>query len=159
MNENKRGIATNLKALDAHVFKPEEYEDIPELTDEELVRADLHEGGKLIRRGRPPSETRKQPVKIRLDRDLVAALRASGPGWQTRINTLLREAVLGARGVVRNTLVRKLKRELLGAKGVGIKRKLKRGLAKSEEMRATAKRRKDAARQHTKKAHLKKARA
>jgi hypothetical protein len=62
-------------------------------------------------------------------------------------------------GVDHNTLVRKLERELLGAKGVGIKRKLKRGLAKSEEMRATAKRRKNAARQPSKKAHLKKARA
>ena len=59
----------------------------------------LHEGGKLIRRGRPPSQTRKQPVKIRLDPDLVAALRASGPGWQTRLNALLRKAVLGAKGV------------------------------------------------------------
>jgi uncharacterized protein (DUF4415 family) len=120
MSENKRGIATNLKALDAHVIKPEEYEDIPELTDEELARADLHEGGKLIRRGRPPSETRKQPVKIRLDPDLVAALRASGPGWQTRINELLRDVLRakGVRGVRATLLARELRRELLGAKGV-----------------------------------------
>jgi uncharacterized protein (DUF4415 family) len=148
----------NLKALDAHVVRPDEYVDAPELTAEQLADADLHEGGRLIRRGRPPSETRKQPVKIRLDPDLMAALRASGPGWQTRINAVLRKAVFGARGVVRNTLVRKLKREI-GAKGLGIKHKLKRGLAKSEDMRATAKRRKTAARQRPEKAHLKKARA
>jgi uncharacterized protein (DUF4415 family) len=159
MSESKRGIATDLKALDAHVVRPDEYVDAPELTAEQLADADLHEGGRLIRRGRPPSETRKQPVKIRLDPDLVAALRASGPGWQTRLNALLRKAVLGARGVVRNIPVRKLKRELLGAKGVGINRKLKRVLAKSEEMRATAKRRKNAARPSPKKAHLKKAKA
>jgi uncharacterized protein (DUF4415 family) len=97
MTESKRGIATNLKALDAHVIKPEEYEDIPEWTDEELARADLHEGAKLIRRGRgrPPSPVRKAEVKIRLDRDLVDELRASGRGWQTRLNATVREIVFG----------------------------------------------------------------
>jgi uncharacterized protein (DUF4415 family) len=132
MSENKRGIATDLKALDAHVVKPQEYEDVPELTDEQLAKA-------VVRRGRPPSEIRKQPVKIRLDPDLVASLRASGPGWQTRLNALLRKAVLGAKGVRISLLVRELK-------GV-------------QKMRATAKRRKDEARQRPKKAHLKKARA
>jgi hypothetical protein len=34
-----------------------EYVDAPELTDEQLAEADLREGDKLIRRGRPPSET------------------------------------------------------------------------------------------------------
>ena len=102
MTENKRGIATDLRKLDAHVIKPEEYEDAPELTNAQLAEADLHEGGKLIRRGRPPSpETRKQSVKIRLDPDVVAALRASGPGWQTRLNAWLRKAVLKAETVLK----------------------------------------------------------
>lgn len=48
-----------------------------------------------LRRGRPPAAVVKQPVKLRLDPDLLAALRASGPGWQTRVNDLLRRAVLG----------------------------------------------------------------
>jgi uncharacterized protein (DUF4415 family) len=96
MTESKRGIAADLKALDAPVIKPEEYEDAPELTEKQLAEAELHEGGKLIRRGRPPSpKTRKLPVKIRLDPDVVAALRATGPGWHTRLNALLREVVLG----------------------------------------------------------------
>jgi uncharacterized protein (DUF4415 family) len=123
MSENKHGIATDLKALDAHVVRPQEYEDAPELTDEQLAKA-------VVRRGRPPSEIRKQPVKIRLDPDLVASLRASGPGWQTRLNALLRKAVLGAKG--------ELKSEPRGV----------------QKMRATAKRRKDEARQRPKKAHL-----
>jgi uncharacterized protein (DUF4415 family) len=46
-------------------------------------------------RGRPPLPGAKQPVKLRLDPDLLAALRASGPGWQTRVNDLLRRSVLG----------------------------------------------------------------
>ena len=37
----------------------------------------------------------KKPAKeqsaIRLDPDVLAALRADGPGWQTRVNTVLRE--------------------------------------------------------------------
>ena len=37
----------------------------------------------------------KTRVAIRLDADVVARLRADGPGWQTRANAALREAVLG----------------------------------------------------------------
>ena len=44
-------------------------------------------------RGRPPAEVVKMPVKIRLDPDVLAALRASGRGWQTRVNALLKNAV------------------------------------------------------------------
>jgi uncharacterized protein (DUF4415 family) len=49
------------------------------------------------RRGRPKGSTSgsaKQAVKLRLDPDLLTALRASGPGWQTRVNAILRETVL-----------------------------------------------------------------
>jgi uncharacterized protein (DUF4415 family) len=31
------------------------------------------------------------PVKLRLDPDVVEVLRATGPGWQTRVNRMLRE--------------------------------------------------------------------
>ena len=51
----------------------------------------------LARRGRPPGSVgaaTKQAVKLRLDPDVLAALRASGAGWQTRVNSILREAVL-----------------------------------------------------------------
>ncbi|MBP6405512.1 MAG: BrnA antitoxin family protein [Proteobacteria bacterium] len=52
---------------------------------------------RAARRGRPPgsvSPATKQAVKLRLDPDLLAALRASGAGWQTRVNAILRQAVL-----------------------------------------------------------------
>ncbi|TAL78495.1 MAG: hypothetical protein EPN76_05525 [Burkholderiaceae bacterium] len=48
------------------------------------------------RRGRPLGSrqaTRKEAVKIRLDADVLAALRASGDGWQTRINDTLRASL------------------------------------------------------------------
>jgi uncharacterized protein (DUF4415 family) len=45
------------------------------------------------KRGRPPmpAPLRKQRVNIMLDADLLEKLRASGKGWQTRINAALRK--------------------------------------------------------------------
>ena len=48
------------------------------------------------RRGRPLGSKQavtKQPVKLRLDSDVLTALRASGAGWQTRINDMLRASL------------------------------------------------------------------
>jgi uncharacterized protein (DUF4415 family) len=36
----------------------------------------------------------KQPVSIRLDTDVLAWLKAKGTGYQTKVNTLLREKML-----------------------------------------------------------------
>ncbi len=36
-------------------------------------------------------------VSMRIDNDVLDTLRASGPGWQSRANELLRKAVLGTR--------------------------------------------------------------
>ncbi|MDE3015550.1 MAG: BrnA antitoxin family protein [Pseudomonadota bacterium] len=44
------------------------------------------------RRGRPAGRT-KAVVSISLDRDILSLLRASGSGWQSRINALLRAAM------------------------------------------------------------------
>ena len=44
-------------------------------------------------RGRPAGSGTKQQVAIRLDRDLLEALRAGGAGWQTRVNDALRRLV------------------------------------------------------------------
>jgi uncharacterized protein (DUF4415 family) len=50
-------------------------------------------GMKPSRRGRPRLEAPKVEVKIRLDAGTVAHLRATGPGWQTRVNALLGQLV------------------------------------------------------------------
>jgi uncharacterized protein (DUF4415 family) len=61
--------------------------------------ADYDEGDKLVRRGRPRSASPKEAVSLRLDPDVVAHYRATGPGWQSRINETLRKAAnLKARG-------------------------------------------------------------
>lgn len=46
-----------------------------------------------VRVGRPKADVTKESVKLRLDPDVLAALRASGDGWQTRINTMLRASL------------------------------------------------------------------
>jgi len=44
-------------------------------------------------RGRPPLENPKISTTIRIDADVVGAFKATGPGWQPRMNAILREAV------------------------------------------------------------------
>ena len=49
-----------------------------------------------LKRGRPVGTVKtgaKVSTTIRFDPDLLAALKASGAGWQTRVNEVLREAV------------------------------------------------------------------
>jgi len=46
--------------------------------------------GIVRRMGRPPAALPKVAVTLRLDREIVERYRASGPGWQTRINSALR---------------------------------------------------------------------
>ncbi len=68
-------------------------DDAPELTDEWFARGDLYLGGKLVRRGRPLGSGTKELVSLRLDKQALATFRATGPGWQVRINaTLMRSA-------------------------------------------------------------------
>ena len=68
-------------------------DDAAELTAEFFETAELYKGNKIQTRGRPKAATTKEPVKLRLDADVLAALRASGDGWQTRINDTLRASL------------------------------------------------------------------
>jgi len=70
-------------------------DDAPELTAEMLDKAEVFQGDTFVPRGRgrPRSDARKEQVSVRLDPDVVAKLRAAGPGWQSRINALLRQAL------------------------------------------------------------------
>jgi uncharacterized protein (DUF4415 family) len=43
--------------------------------------------------GRPRINNPKAPLTMRIDADILEALRTSGQGWQTRVNAILREAV------------------------------------------------------------------
>jgi uncharacterized protein (DUF4415 family) len=46
-------------------------------------------------RGRPPNPDRKVNQTLRLDPDVLAAWRRTGPGWQSRINDVLRANMPG----------------------------------------------------------------
>jgi len=68
-------------------------DDAPEWTEEMVARAEISEGGRIIRRGRPPlGDKAKGVVTMRLDADVLESYRALGPGWQTQINSDLRRA-------------------------------------------------------------------
>ncbi len=73
--------------------------------DEEIARAiaadpdaapDLSApvAGVIRRQGRPPKPDRKVSVTLRLDRDVVERFKATGAGWQTRINAALRKSTV-----------------------------------------------------------------
>lgn len=75
--------------------------DNPEITDEQFkefrpfreVFPDL--AAKIEKKlgGRPKSEQPKQAISIRLDAEVIARFKASGEGWQSRMNEALRKAV------------------------------------------------------------------
>ena len=70
-------------------------DDAPELTDLFFADAEIFKGDTFVRRGRgrPKAVTTKEQINVRLDPDVLAVLRASGPGWQSRINAILRDAL------------------------------------------------------------------
>lgn len=88
-------------------------DDAPELTEEMARHAAIYRGGVLIRpatgklgpngivplkpgdrgAGRPPLANPKQQVTLRLDPDVLEKFRATGKGWQSRINAELRKAL------------------------------------------------------------------
>lgn len=43
------------------------------------------------KRGRPAGSGSKEQVAIRIDHEVLAAFRAAGPGWQTRMNDALKD--------------------------------------------------------------------
>jgi uncharacterized protein (DUF4415 family) len=77
--------------------------DNPEWTAEDFARArpaseahpDIVEDWLRRKRGAQKKAT-KVLVSLRLERDVVERLRASGRGWQSRANDMLRKAVLGS---------------------------------------------------------------
>lgn len=90
MNASKRAsprsLGSDLAKVATHVIQPEEYDELPELTDDMLAR------GKVNKGGRPKSENPKKLISIRLPEDVILKWRATGPGWQTRMAEKLARA-------------------------------------------------------------------
>ncbi|MEI6301411.1 MAG: BrnA antitoxin family protein [Betaproteobacteria bacterium] len=72
-------MKSDLARVDAHTVKPQEYEELPELTEEMLGRAKINKGG------RPVSPNPRKLISLRLPADLIERWKATGPGWQTRM--------------------------------------------------------------------------
>lgn len=76
-------------------------DDAPEWSEEVFQRAEVSRSGVVVRpasgtltkRGRPRLDNPKRQVTLRLDGDVIDRLRETGPGWQSRINDILRKAV------------------------------------------------------------------
>ena len=83
MNANKTASRHSLKSdmarVDAHALQKEEYEDLPELTEEMLARAKVNKGG------RPLSPNPRKLISLRLPADVIERWKATGAGWQTRM--------------------------------------------------------------------------
>jgi len=77
-----RKSRTDWKRVDALPDHRIDFSDTPELTPEMFARA-------VVRRGLEPPERKKQ-LTLRIDSDVLEWYRRQGPGYQTRINALLR---------------------------------------------------------------------
>ncbi len=68
--------------------RPIDYSDIPKLTPEQLARF------KPVHPELFKTVPVKMPISIKLDADILAWLKAGGKGYQTRINAILRQAMM-----------------------------------------------------------------
>ena len=97
----KKGRMVRMRKKPRHIAQADwDAVDVPPLTNEELasmrplreVFPDLAEYAAKRKRGQrgPQQAATKKPVTIRIDRDVLARYKASGPGWQSRMNKVLR---------------------------------------------------------------------
>lgn len=90
MNSKRR--QREVEAIAAMADDQIDTSDIPELTDEQLRRGVRGQMYRPI----------KRPVTIRLDADVIEWLKKGGPGYQTKVNRLLRATMLRTLAVQRN---------------------------------------------------------
>ena len=77
---------SRVQASAPYVWDGEDEDDRP------LTREEMQAGIETYRRQRGrPTGSDKESTTIRFDREVLAAFRAGGPGWQTRMNAVLRD--------------------------------------------------------------------
>ena len=80
---------------------PANFDENPEWTEEDFARARPFKEGfpeyyavwKRNKGGRPPVESPKVHIGFRLAADVVQGVRATGPGYNARVEKVLREAL------------------------------------------------------------------
>lgn len=78
MNVSKKVLKSDLPRLDAMSDEQIDYQDIPAMDEGFLQRVQMR------------YSPGKKAISLRLDRDVLAWLKAQGPGYQSRINAVLR---------------------------------------------------------------------
>jgi len=81
-HDSSKGSETDWERVEKMRDEELDTSDIPEPTPEQFARA-------VARRGLKPLPGKKQ-VTLRVDTDVLEWFKAQGPGYQTRINELLR---------------------------------------------------------------------
>ena len=71
-----------------------------EITDAWVSEADLYQGEKLVRRGRPALTNPRELLSLRLPPAVIARWRSTGPGWQTRMAETLEKSAPKSRQAV-----------------------------------------------------------
>ncbi len=88
MSAKKKGslpcLGSDLERVDAHEIQPEEYEELPELTDEMFARGVLYHGEQRI-----GAIADLKRISLQLPTDVIERWKATGPGWQVRMAALL----------------------------------------------------------------------
>jgi uncharacterized protein (DUF4415 family) len=80
--------------------------DLPSAEEEAEIRRGIADDGadgeladaalaRLRAPGRPKAAVTKQPVSLRLSPEVVNYFKATGPGWQTRLDAVLKDYVSG----------------------------------------------------------------
>ena len=91
MKDTKSITDERLKEIAAIIPAPDD--ESPEITETEAARARFaHESHPERYR----TVSVKHQISIKIDNDILEALKAEGKGYQTRFNKILRDAVLGA---------------------------------------------------------------
>ena len=91
MKDTKSITDERLKENAAIIPTPDD--ESPEITETEAARARFaHESHPEWYR----TVSVKHQISIKIDKDILEALKAEGKGYQTRINKILRDAVLGS---------------------------------------------------------------
>lgn len=82
------GEVGDLSEVDFALFRP-----AAEVLPPDLYAGLLEMNRQAKLRGRPKTAVKKERITIRLSPDVVSAFRATGRGWQTRVDAVLRELV------------------------------------------------------------------
>ena len=85
MTGKKRALKSNFAKVDAYRLKASDYDDAPELSDEQLKKA-------AIKRGRPKIENPKEAITLRVSPDTIKRFRAKGDDWRARMAKALEKA-------------------------------------------------------------------